>query len=1313
MASNNIISIPANESDFEDKCLVLFSCICGDPNFKPIATRGKDQGGLDLIGTRNQNPEIAVGVQCKLVTKGGKLDIEKVTSDIERALQFSPDLSEIYVVTTASDDIKYDQLALSLRHAQKAAGRIVDIQIWGWDTLQIHIRRHVDARNAFDPDYSPSTQILLDATAEIRATVKESHTAIAELGSGHAESIALISEMHTAIVTGDTMERKQVDALLDGQVDRFRDLLNNGKPRTALTFLEGFEPDLPASASPAIRSRVRANIGFAKMKLGDDRGCADALREAFEINPSDEKAQANSLLADIFEGHPETALSRAKNMLAKSPPNQFAASYVYHAASLMSSDVDPDCYVPHKFRDDENTGVNRVSYLRKQRRDTWWNAAHELVERFPESEVARRFAAEAKLEQAYRQQQLPLTNAAGENRRKQISEAAAALQKHWDVVRQYENAEDEIWLSVATNLTTAYRALRLFNEAETVIQQALSINPNDEDALIAAAHIDLTFDRPYDAIAKAEGLKDSPSRTTILASSYSDLGRWSDVIDLITPGRLKSIGLDDRPLVDAILVRALADSASTDVAKSLIEDMLDRWSDDNRVRTAAAELAFRKVPAIATDLLRAAASGLNEESSLADRAMVADCALRHNEFSVVIDALDGFVEPDKVNAPLAWLALAFVNSPIRPRAAKFFSELSPEVLSTPRFARLAGCLDCNRGDLQSAERNLRSAVAGDKADLRSLLMLHSTLMRADNRIAARELIVNTDEQKMEGTPHDQMMLSVLLSHFGEGERALTLGFLIASTNRNHEDVVCRYPGMLFSIKPPPTNLKRGGKIEVGDWFLMKSSDGDQVEGLISAETIPETKTFSPDNATAISLIGASQGQVITIEQPFGGPKSFVVEEVKCKYLWLLDDIMHSHATRFSGSASMGTITMKDHDVQPVLDVVRQSVDYDRAILEFYQQQPVPIEMLAAMHGKSPIVLSELIVHYGGEIDTCFGSDSERKAALRWIRKAAGKGAIVDTLTAWCLIDLEMLEPFKKYFGWLAIAQSTIDDLLELRGREEMHFGHEYMTLGFEGDQAIRQIHSPDDSKERAAIINRSIDTLRQFCEILPVDGFEDVELSSFVHRDTIEQSFHALQIAKNHSLFLLSDDFKMRQMNDTYGSKRAAWIQAVVQYLGMKRRLGRDQVARVNGRLAARKHGYISVDGQALLDVLCMNIPQADAYFDLVAEYIGGAKAEIFSHIAVASDFMSRVWACSIPSWRKGRAAGKLIENLIRNRDTDWPNILAMLDHRLGEIPISVNMRPNLGKSYLQDWIAGHFLWPSIRKHAQNERSDTATKVRK
>jgi hypothetical protein len=40
-------------------------------------------------------------------------------------------------------------------------------------------------------------------------------------------------------------------------------------------------------------------------------------------------------------------------------------------------------------------------------------------------------------------------------------------------------------------------------------------------------------------------------------------------------------------------------------------------------------------------------------------------------------------------------------------------------------------------------------------------------------------------------------------------------------------------------------------------------------------------------------------------------------------------------------------------------------------------------------------------------------------------------------------------------------------------------------------------------------------------------------------------------------------------------------------------------------------------------------------------------------------------------------------------------------------------MRPNLGKSYLQDWIAGHFLWPSIHKHAQNERSDTATKVRK
>lgn len=108
---------------------MLFAEIVNDINLELVATRGRNQGGFDLIGTRNGDPEQTVDVQCKDKPKGGKLVLADVRSDIARILQFEPSVMEIYVVTTASDDHSYDKLAIELRKAQKDLARLVDIQI--------------------------------------------------------------------------------------------------------------------------------------------------------------------------------------------------------------------------------------------------------------------------------------------------------------------------------------------------------------------------------------------------------------------------------------------------------------------------------------------------------------------------------------------------------------------------------------------------------------------------------------------------------------------------------------------------------------------------------------------------------------------------------------------------------------------------------------------------------------------------------------------------------------------------------------------------------------------------------------------------------------------------------------------------------------------------------------------------------------------------------------------------------------------------------------------------------------------------------
>jgi hypothetical protein len=119
MGANTVIGIPEREGDFERNCVVLFSELIGDPYAKLVATRGKDQGGFDIIGTRDGDPDRPVGIQCKNKPNGGRLDLDAVRGDIDRMLAFTPPVTEIFVVTTASDDLKYDKLALEAPRAQR------------------------------------------------------------------------------------------------------------------------------------------------------------------------------------------------------------------------------------------------------------------------------------------------------------------------------------------------------------------------------------------------------------------------------------------------------------------------------------------------------------------------------------------------------------------------------------------------------------------------------------------------------------------------------------------------------------------------------------------------------------------------------------------------------------------------------------------------------------------------------------------------------------------------------------------------------------------------------------------------------------------------------------------------------------------------------------------------------------------------------------------------------------------------------------------------------------------------------------------
>jgi hypothetical protein len=144
------------------------------------------------------------------------------------------------------------------------------------------------------------------------------------------------------------------------------------------------------------------------------------------------------------------------------------------------------------------------------------------------------------------------------------------------------------------------------------------------------------------------------------------------------------------------------------------------------------------------------------------------------------------------------------------------------------------------------------------------------------------------------------------------------------------------------------------------------------------------------------------------------------------------------------------------------------------------------------------------------------------------------------------------------------------------------------------------------------------------------------------------------------------------------------------------------EYARIVSRLTVWKHDHVSLNSVTLMSILELD-EHADAFFDAATEFIGGERAEILSHIGVAADFLNDVWSVPIPSWRKGRAAGRVLSQLLKNR-ADWREVLGTV---IGVIPNHsrrLTSRADLAMDYLANWVRGHFLEPSRRAKKSDPR---------
>ena len=1286
MTSSNIIGIPTDPKAFEEKCIPLFAGLLKDPNVKLVGTQGKAQAGLDLIGRRDRDPNQPVGIQCKLVTRGGKLTEAIVRTEVDMALVVTPALTEYYIVTTATDDPTLDTLSITLSQEQAKLGRSIDIQVWGWDTLQQKIRADPAALNAFDPDYSASTNRLTALGAEM----VDGQATLAAHGAQSAEGIEDIRSM-LRVAMIDTARGAAFDVHLDAQVDDYRDLMNGGKPRTALGLLERLEKTLGPSNSAAIRARVRANIGFAHLKLGADAVGGRLLAEAFTINPSDPKVRANQILALALSGDLPAATAFGNTVMADDPANAGAAALLFQVATMAVQGDDPTDSIPPALLDDKIVRISRITYLRhKGAPGSWWALAAQTYADCPEDPAAVRMAGDALIDEGLAGGVMYRGTAFSPSQLDKIRAGTMLLQANWDEVRHYENAADMAWSMIGCNLLTGYRAIGNLEDASRVRSELLALGGNALEVRLAATQLAMDEDDDGEVVRLMHDQPESITRTMMLLAGWSRAENWVEILALATPERRVGLSDEEAQSFDVMRFRARRVIEPDFDLDAEVDRLIEAWPCGIGAHIVAAD-AYRKAdPAKQAALSDKARSLFKADSAFVHRAMFAQLALFRGAWDDVITALDGYVAIDRDSEPLAWLALAFANASIRPRTRKFFAGLPAALISQSRYARLAGAAEHNRGDLVAAEGHLRNAIAADPTDLRAYLLLASTLER-DNRVAdAVDLLRGIDDQAAQGSAIDRMRLAHLHRRHGDIDRSLALGYAAAAGHRQAEDVLASYPGLILLEEALPDPIGRAGPIVEHFWFDLEGDGVADVNGVIDRQSIPGVPTFAPEHGFAAAVLGKSIGDTVVLPQEFGLDRRYTVRAIKHKYLWLLHDIMATHGTRFPEATSLIEVSMKDGDVQPVLDMVRDWDERGRFITQTYFDYPVPLAAIAAMTKKPVVAMAEHLPSIGANLRTCLGTHEERIAGMALVSASQGRGAVLDTLTFWFAHQARLLPALASFFGRLCIPRATFDELLEMRSEAQMNSGREYMTMGFDNGEAWRRVHTPADTEAALALMTAAIEAARQHCEIMAVDGSDDFKLDRAIGSFAAGKIADPLHIARSENLLLLSDDLNLRQFGQLFGVERSAWLQVVLRVALDQGALAETLYLEAVGMLAAMRHDHVWFDADTLVKLLTMTDFRAPAMFDAASDFIGGPKAEIISHVATILDFMARIWSTDLPHWRKGRAIGQLLTKLLRDR-AEWKAILHILDHDLAVARRKSVPGSSAAHAYLVGWITGHF----------------------
>lgn len=1289
--SSASIRPPKDWQDFERNSRILFECILNDIHVQMNGRTGQAQHGVDIYGRKDGQGRSWIGVQCKGkdAEYGGSVTEKELRTEVEKTRNFTPALSQFFLITTSPVNAAIQTVARQITEEREQEGNPLSVSVWGWGELETRISQHPQALQAFHPDATPYSNQTLKNT-EYLVNNSDAQTDMLNSVTKMLQGI-----QQSVLSDGTSAAMEAFDKSLHAEIDGYRDLINEGKPLTALRFLEGLEARIWGSATDRIKFRIITNIASSKLHISKEKEHESATQflEAIAYQPDDKIGLANVALAYLLNGELQKAVEAVKVALDKYPENEVAASYLIQAHVKDLTIGNPTELVSENIRQAVSVDIACINFYRTRNDSRWVDLAKDACERHPDNERVIRLAAEAELDivlttKGFLAGQRPVIAIDKDG----LRQAAAVLQKLWD--KQYASEIPHEDYSLPYNLTQAYRAIGDKTAAKGVITQAIEKISDAPDIIRLRASFHLDDNQPDMALALLrKNLLDPESillsgeiiRRNDPAAALALLEAFEEIQGLEHHHRVMAGHLR----VDCLLAHpGLSKEERLKRAIEQSSTLLQHYPDNPLVLLLHSQVLEESGDDAGAKQALNDAKGLLKPSSIFfERLMLARKFEELKSYADAADILDGYVDASHDSPALRTLFFALINCDRRRQAHELLRGIPADVAEQPIYLRAAIQLHLRRGDYSSAETAINVLLNINPNDLSTHLnKVDIWLRRRDDEAIRRFLSISIDH--LEGQPDERMRLAHLLARYGFYERALLLGYKTHLENSKNPEVSLAYIGLL--LQPGSSDKINLQRTTIGPdvAFSIKNPLGDTATFIIedddSLHLVDET--VASNHQFAVAATGLKEGDRFRVRD-----EEWVVTSVKHKFLYLLHSKMDSFELHFPDSGGLQRVRIqKDEDgndsFESLLKKIKEKHDTAEILLDTYTKSPLPLELYAPYLGTDVIELWHGLSQTGRKFKVCNGIVSERVEAAKCIVENNKAGCVVDALTLHIIRVLGIEEAVAEICGPISATESTIDTFRQRREQIQFHGGQSFMTIHWQDGQYFREEKTKEQLENALANINRELDWIDQSVTILPAESSVPVSDEAGRIGDAISLSFlDPMLAAQAAGKILLCEDQSSRQFGAVEFKIKTSWLQPVLMTALVQDIITQEKYCETICALCEAGHSFISIDTSILLYALS----KGEDKFEMVAKALFGVDAEFTSHLKVLVECLNSFWVRTWHSLQTKKATSVLLRRIFsgewrHNIPDATPEYIAHRIHELFDDKHFIR--------FLALWLRGHFL---------------------